>query len=560
MSDDTNKPFHPEGDHAPDAPAPKGKPAEKATEDLLSTINRQLPYSDEAERGFLSCLLQEPAERIDEARMALAPEALFQYPARTIYQALLDMNAGGVPIDCVLVSNWLRDRGLLDRVGGASVVSELYTFVPIAAHFAYYTKVVRSKWMLRTLIHKLADGIHGAFEHGKENPDEDATPVISHAEAAVFTVLEISQSGAGGSPVITATEAGGQWVNAFEIICNQKGVIPGIKLGIVDIDRTFHGLAVDADGDLFLCGGFPGMGKTGLGVTFAENICIDALHPTLIFPLEMGHIGWQHRLILGRAGVNIAVSRNGFVEKGAHGPIAHAVSDVQKAPLFWDTSNAIEIDDLCARVTTHVRRHKVKCVIIDHFGQIQPSTPTGQKDERLGQKEILFKLHQLRRRHGILIILFVQLDKAAREKQNQNRPPNNGDIRGASEMVEYPTQIGFIHRPDEVFKWPMLAGGKKSGADEDRETRQDMWERLTSDYRADFPEAWHDGRNLNDGISVTQRDYEEHAKFIITKNRNGATCDDICLRYRKELQRFIGRTMALYSNNKKFRQVKLPGF
>lgn len=52
----------------------------------------------------------------------------------------------------------------------------------------------------------------------------------------------------------------------------------------------------------------------------------------------------------------------------------------------------------------------------------------------------------------------------------------------------------------------------------------------------------------------------ERASSSSTKNRHGTTCDDICLHYRKKCQRFIGRTMKLYSDNNKFRQVKLPGF
>lgn len=548
----------------------KKKGADEETAQLLSTVNRQLPCSLESEQGLLSCLIQDPADLVSITRSMLPPEAFYFGTTRVVYAALLAMEEKGLPIEVTSVCHYLKERGELDRAGGHSAISELWTQIAMPGTDAYYRKTVRTKWMLRTLIHKLSANIHLAFDHGKDDPEMDATPTITNAEQDVFSVLESSQAGEGtGMQVITATEAGGQWVTAFETICNYKGRIPGISTGYIDIDRMFHGLAVDADGDLWLCGGFPGMGKTGMGISLLENICIDQQNPTLVFPLEMGHIGWQHRLILGRAEVNVAVSRNGFASKedtaglrdgdgqagkDDQGAIARALSEVQKSPLFWDTSSSIEIDDLCARVTMHVRKSKVKCVIIDHFGQIQPSTPEGRKDERLGQKEIMFKLHKLRRRHGILIILFVQLDKAAREKQNQNRPPNNGDIRGASEMVEYPTQISFIHRPDEVFKWPMLFN------EDEKKNRQEHWERICNDFIHDFPDAWHDGRNLPAGVSVAQRNYEEHARHIITKNRNGATCDDICLRYRKEYQRFIGRTLKLYSNNNKFRQVKLQGF
>jgi hypothetical protein len=59
---------------------------------------------------------------------------------------------------------------------------------------------------------------------------------------------------------------------------------------------------------------------------------------------------------------------------------------------------------------------------------------------------------------------------------------------------------------------------------------------------------------------MARMNWEEHARLIIAKNRWGPTTDDIVLRYRKNFQRFVGRTLKLYSNNEKFRQVKLPGF
>jgi len=276
--------------------------------------------------------------------------------------------------------------------------------------------------------------------------------------------------------------------------------------------------------------------------------------PTLVFPEEMGFVGWHHRLVLGRAKVNVAVSRNGFCKREDHAAIQQAFGDIQRAPIYWHKGSGIEIDELCALTVMNIRRHGIRCIIIDHMGQLRPSTKKGREDRVTGQVEIMEKLHSLRRNHGILVILFCQLDKAARERQSRNQPPNNGDVRGASEMIDYPTQIGFVHRPDEIFKWHTLYSADES------KNKQEAWRRLTTDYRQDFPEAWHDGRRLPEGVGVDQRDYEEHARFIITKNRNGPTPDDICLRFQKEYQRFSGRTMQLYSNNPKARQVKLPGF
>jgi len=298
-----------------------------------------------------------------------------------------------------------------------------------------------------------------------------------------------------------------------------------------------------------MIGGFPGMGKTGVAVSLLESIAVEQKYPTLILPLEMGRVGVGHRLYLGRAGVDVSASRSGFVPREAMGQIAKTSPEIARSPIYWGHKSSMTTAELRAEVTMMHRRHGIKCVIIDHFGQLRPSGKRGLGDERQGQIEIMETIHDLRRSLGILFILFVQLDKGAREKQAKNRPPNAGDIRGASELVEYPTHIAFIHRPDEVVKWNDLG-----------DERQELWMNMTHGFRVDCPEAWCDGRGMPDQISVARMDYEEHARFIIAKNRWGATTDEICLRYRKNLQRFVSRSTKLYSNNPKYRQVKLPGF
>jgi len=384
--------------------------------------------------------------------------------------------------------------------------------------------------------------------------------LLSRAESRVFQVLDDYQGSGKGNQISTSPEAVNEWIDKFQQICDNRGKVLGLQTGWVDVDRTFHGLNPDGEGDLFMIGGFPGMGKTGAAVSLLENMAINGMKqedgsflqtPCGVFPLEMGKVGWLHRLVLGRAGVNIAVSRNGHLQTNSLGAIARAQKEIHDSPIFWDNSAFIDCDNLRARVTMMVRRHGVKVIFIDHFGQLRASSPKGKEDKVRGQIEIMETLHELRRTLGITIILFVQLTKDGRENQKRNKAPDNGDVKGAGEMIEYPTMIGFIHRPVVVngFHWQQL----------DEQT-QDRWWNLVKPYRDDFPDAWHDGKGLPAGVYAAQADYEEHARFIITKNRNGPTPDDIVLRYRLNLQRFVGRTLKLYSTNDKFRQVTLPGF
>jgi len=525
------------------------KKGDPTAEELLANVNKALPYSDEAEKSLLSCLVQDPNERITETRLITPPEAFYHPANREFFEVLLKSYDSGVPVDIQLMTNTLRDQGKLDRVGGVAALTELFTFVPSPALYVQYRKIVRDKWMLRQLIQASAENIHDAQQVGREEVDEDVGKVLARGEDRTFKVLDNFQNETGGSSIIDSKEMTGRWVDAFEQVCQNRGKIIGIQTGWADVDRAFHGLAPDGEGDFLLLGGFPGMGKTGAAVTLLENIGINQRVPTAMFPLEMGVTGFGHRLVLGRAKVDVSVSRNGHRKREDDARIANAVKEVAQAPLFWDDSSILEADELRAKVTMLHRKHGVRCFIFDHFGQLKPSTKQGKNDPRVGQIEIMETLHSLRRNLKVLIILCAQLDKAGREKQARNRPPGNGDIRGASELGEYPTHIMFIHRPDEVYKWHAL--------DEDRQIN---WCKMVDSYRREFPEAWHDGQGLPSEYTPERMDYEEHARAIITKNRWGATTDEICLRYRKNYQRFIGRTLKLYSTNPNFRQVTLPGY
>lgn len=519
-------------------------------EELLGGFGKALmPTAHEAEEGVISCLLQNPAERVVETRMELSPEAFYHPANRALYELLNECVAKGLVIEPPSLTHLLRERDLLDMVGGPAQVSELFNFVPIPAHYPFYVKLVREKWLLREMIHANALGIAEAQAHASELEPESVGAMLSRNESRSFQVLDLFQGSGTGNQITNSTAAVGEWQDAFQQICDNRGKILGVRTGWVDVDRTFHGLNPDGQGELLMIGGFPGMGKTGAGVSLLENIAIEDGVPCGVFPLEMGKVGWMHRLVLGRACVDISVSRNGHLQREHLGPIAHAQEHIQKAPIFWDNSAFCDCDNLRARVTMMVRRHGVKVIIIDHFGQLRPSSKEGKGDKVRGQIEIMETLHELRRTLGITIILFVQLTKEGREKQARNKPPDNGDVKGAGEMIEYPTMVAFIHRPDVVMKWHQL-----------NEETQERWRQMTDGFRLDFPEAWHDGKGLPAEVYVAQRDYEEHARFIITKNRNGATPDNIVLRYRLNLQRFSGRTLKLYSNNPKFRQVVLPGF
>src|SRR5437762_1493155 len=107
----------------------------------LPDIHRSLPQSPDAEKGILGSILLAPGKVLDECIQQQVGERYFHHPAHArIYTVLVEMREANKPIDLISLTQLLEDRHLLDEVGGAAAVTELFTFVPTASNAAYYVE------------------------------------------------------------------------------------------------------------------------------------------------------------------------------------------------------------------------------------------------------------------------------------------------------------------------------------------------------------------------------------------------------------------------------------
>jgi hypothetical protein len=109
------------------------------------------PHSAEAERGVIGSMMDvhEGAIAMAQARSQIEADYFFVPAHQIIFRALCAMRDEGSCIDLITVTQFLRDSGQLDEVGGAAYVTELSTFVPTGANVQYYIDIVRDEYILR---------------------------------------------------------------------------------------------------------------------------------------------------------------------------------------------------------------------------------------------------------------------------------------------------------------------------------------------------------------------------------------------------------------------------
>lgn len=529
----------------------KDKTKAAKTEDVLASLNQAMPFSDEAEKGVLSCLLQDPVERLPEAKVLFAPEAFYHEGNRIIFEELCDMDAHQVAIDPVTLTHRLRDTKRLDKVGGAAAVSGLFAFVPLTAHWPHYRKIVRDKWIAREGVAAFTNGASALFGHDKL--DEDVLAVLQRGELEVYKVLEAASEGKNKGPV-HVKEAVHELVEHILRLQDNKGKILGVSTGIPDLDRAIGGQGLEP-GDKFVIGARPKMGKTNLLCTLIKNIAVDQGVPSLVLSMEMSRRRLLSRIAFGHYDIETSKASTGFLDRRADQEnFMRMQRELQDVPLYIDDSTNLTTNDLRSLVRIYKRRYGIRVVFLDYVQLVKAVTKIGASEERLEIKETLQTIHEIARDEQVIFIALAQAGRGAEE--NPRHEPTAKDFDGGSAIEKFVDYGAFIHRPSKYKRWQDL-----------KEAEQEHFRRTVAPLRAKNPDRWAPEREVRDGLGNVvknpdgstkmewdiERDWQEHALLIICLNRNGDEAR-IWLRFDRNFTRFVPRIAKLYSNNSAERQ------
>src|SRR5437868_14137753 len=100
-----------------------------------AAVDRLPPHSPEAEQGVLGCALLSPNDCMGECieKFKSGEDVFYDLRHQTIFQTLAEMYDRREPIDLITLQQSLKNRQLLEQVGGLAYLSVLSDTVPSAA-------------------------------------------------------------------------------------------------------------------------------------------------------------------------------------------------------------------------------------------------------------------------------------------------------------------------------------------------------------------------------------------------------------------------------------------
>lgn len=158
-----------------------------------STIDRLPPHDLDMEQGVLGCQLLSPNDSVGEViekLKGIGVEAHYDLRHQTIQAELFEMYDKRIPIDVITLQQRLKDKQLLEQVGGIAYLSQLQDAVPSAANLSYYLDIVREKYLLRRMIRTCTDVVGRVYDY-----EGEVDQLLDQVETEVLRINEERDQG-----------------------------------------------------------------------------------------------------------------------------------------------------------------------------------------------------------------------------------------------------------------------------------------------------------------------------------------------------------------------------
>jgi len=411
-------------------------------------IHRTLPHSIEAEQGVLGSMLISPREIIAEC-VEKINEQYFYVPAhQTVYAVLVELWNAGQGIDLITFTQVLRDRNVLETVGGAAFITSLFTFVPTAANVTYYLEIVRDKYILRQIIAACTESVRRSFEE-----QDEVNNLLDEVEQKIFSVGEDRFKG----QVLTMKDQVMEAIDAIEQLYERRGGITGISTGFAELDRMTNGLH---ESEMIVIAARPSMGKTALAMNIVEHVAINGKLPVAVFSLEMSSQQLVQRLLCSRARVNLQKVRDGFLAERDFPSLTAAASKLAEAQIFIDDSAGLSILELRAKARRLKAQKDIRLIVVDYLQLLRSTTRRAMDNRQLEISEISAGLKGLAKELKIPIIVLAQLNRQPEARTGGK--PRLSDLRESGSIEQDADLVGLLVRP-EIYEEDEDARAEKAG-------------------------------------------------------------------------------------------------
>lgn len=409
----------------------------KSKTSLYKSELRLPPQNIEAEVSVLGSIMIDKDAIIKIADI-IKSDDFYKEANEKIFEVILELYQDQQPLDILSVSSRLKEKGLLEQVGGHSYLVELINAVPTSSNVASYAKLVQKKATLRRLISAASEIVEMGYE--------EALPVDSLLDKAEQKLFSVSQKflKQDFTPINRLLDSAFTRIDEMH---KNKDKFRGVPTGYYDLDNVLSGLQKS---DLIILAARPSVGKTSFALDMARQAAVMYKVPTGIFSLEMSSDQLVDRMLAAQARVNLWSLRTGNLNPESEDDdfqrIGEAMGKLSEAPIFIDDSSSANIMQMRTMARRLQSEHGLGLIIIDYL-QLMEGRGNRNSDNRVQEiSEISRGLKNLAKELNVPILALSQLSRAVESRSPQI--PKLSDLRESGSIEQDADVVLFLYRAD----------------------------------------------------------------------------------------------------------------
>jgi replicative DNA helicase len=396
-------------------------------------IMRVPPQDNDAEKALLGSIMVRPVG-IHDIMDTIQPGSFYVEKHGLIYKEMLELTSRSEPIDLVSITTRLRERKILETIGGIDYLNDLVSMVPASTNISHYADIVSRKSSLRGLISAGDDISELGYEESQE--------IESVLDQAEKMILNVTSNSGKVTRFISAREILPEVYETIQRLADNKHELRGVPSGFKALDNKLAGFQKS---DLVILAARPSMGKTSLALDFARHAAMHHNIPVGIFSLEMSRESLMNRMLAAEAKVDSWKMRNGNLREDDWLSLTDAMSRLQAAPLHIDDQPGNSILKMRSTARRLKMEHGLGLIIVDY---LQLITTTKNYDSMVNQvTEISRSLKSLARELEVPVIALSQLNRSVETRGGR---PRLSDLRDSGSIEQDADVVMFIHRDKEA--------------------------------------------------------------------------------------------------------------
>lgn len=399
-------------------------------------VNKVQPNDTLAEQAVLGSMLVSK-DAVQAAVEVLKPEDFYREDNREIYAAMLDIYSVGKEIDMITLTEQLRLRGTLERVGGTQNLATLIDNVPTTSNIENYVKIVEEKSTLRNLIKVANDIIKNGYAQ-----TEELDSIIEQSEKGIFDLVQNRNSkGYASMKEILVTA-----FDSIEKMYQNKAKLSGIESGFIDLDEKISGLNKS---DLIIVAARPAMGKSAFVLNIASYVAMYDKVPVMIFNLEMSKEQLVKRILSSESEIDSMKLNNADLESDDWLKLGEASGRLSDLPIYIEDTSSLSPSEIRAKCRKAKLEKNIGLIIIDYL-QLMESKSSGNSSRQQEISEISRSLKIMAKELDVPVIALSQLSRATESRADHR--PMLSDLRESGSIEQDADIVLFLHREDYYDK------------------------------------------------------------------------------------------------------------